>query len=60
MTDADLIYNACLRVEERLDARVAELRRANSTTAALHVMALGNLMQLLREEIGNGLSEEGR
>lgn len=57
MTDADLIYNALLRAEQRLERsasdgafpQAAELARAALVAA-----------QAIREEIGNGLAREGR
>lgn len=60
MSDAGLIYKACLRVERRLEGRVAELDKADSTAAALHVKALQGVVQMLREEIGNALSRDIR
>ncbi len=57
MTDADLIYNALLRAERRLEAAATD--GAHPQAADLARPALIAL-QTLREEIGSGLSGEGR
>lgn len=57
MTDADLIYNALLRAERRLEATATD--GAHPQAADLARPALIAL-QTLREEIGGGLSGEGR
>jgi len=57
MTDADLVYNACLRAERTLEAITKD---GNHPVAA--ELALPSLIAIktLREEIGNGLAREGR
>lgn len=56
MTDADLIYNALLRAEKRL-----EEWPERDPTMRPEWARLGQLViQTIREEIGNGLSKEGR
>lgn len=57
MSDADLIYNACLRVEKRLESAMEE---AISTARYQEALAAYSVVQILREEIGNGLSRETR
>ena len=54
MTDAELIYNACLRTEKRLED---EIRQAGEHSPAGRVLS-ANLFatQILREEIGHGLA----
>lgn len=63
MTDADLIYNALLRAERRLDVAIS----APTDNRESDLRYPGNLLRaaliattLVREEIGNGLSGEGR
>lgn len=58
MSDADLIYNACLRAERKLEERAENL--SGSPDVAIHVHACLTAIQALREEIGNGLSREER
>lgn len=52
MSDADMIYNALLRAERRLEDG------ANAGRPAPYAALLAP--QTLREEIGNALSKEGR
>jgi hypothetical protein len=54
MTDADLIYNALLRAEARLEKA---LPRPDGQ--AVHRAVL-EAVQTIREEIGNGLAAERR
>lgn len=56
MTDAELIYNALLRAERRLEAISGD--GAFPVAASLARPALIAL-EALREEIGNALSREG-
>lgn len=58
MSDADLIYNACLRAERKLEERAADLRA--NPEAAFYVRVCLTALETLREEIGNGLSRETR
>lgn len=58
MTDADLIYNALLRAERKLEARAAD-EVTSPEVAKLNLAAFAAL-RTLREEIGNGLTGEGR
>lgn len=58
MSDADLIYNACLRAERKLEERAENL--GGSPDVAIHVQVCLTAIQTLREEIGNGLSREER
>lgn len=55
MTDADLIYNAILRAERRLEATAADNKYPRAAEQALPAFIA---MQTLREEIGNGLLGE--
>lgn len=57
MTDADLIYNACLRAERRLEAVATDGAHPHAAELARPALIA---LQTLREEIGNGLSGEGR
>lgn len=57
MTDADLIYDALLRVEKRFEADLPA--DAQGAVMALHLLAMG-IVQTIREEIGNGLAKEVR
>lgn len=57
MTDADLIYNACLRAERRLEAIATD---GNHPVAADLARPALIALQTLREEIGNGLAREGQ
>ena len=50
MTDADLIYNALLRAERRLEERYAPDASAIARLAALQAVII------IREEIGNGIA----
>lgn len=52
MSDADLIYNACLRAERRIEERIREL--GGSPTVALNLHVCLTAIQTLREEIGSG------
>lgn len=54
MTDADLIYNALLRVERKLEAGALAVHDASERVLANYII------QTIREEIGNGLAQEGR
>jgi hypothetical protein len=57
MTDADLIYNALLRAEQRLE----DVSRDGSHPVAADVAISAFIaLQTLREEIGNALLREGR
>jgi len=57
MTDADLIYNALLRAERRME----EDAKVPGPDGAWEIKSGAFLaLRLLREEIGNGLSGEGR
>lgn len=56
MTDADLIYNALLRAERRMER---DLGQMTDTEYAQEYPAYRALVTL-REEIGNGLAKEGR
>lgn len=58
MSDAELIYNACLRAERKLEARSRSLADAGKEIASLDVRGLGHLIAMLREEIGNGIAEK--
>lgn len=57
MTDADMIYNAILRAERRLEATAHD---PNFPQAADLARPAFIALQTLREEIGNGLANEGR
>lgn len=57
MTDADLIYNALLRAEQRLEQTACD--PAFPQAAELARVAL-IAAQTIRQEIGNGLAREGR
>lgn len=57
MTDADLIYNALLRAERRLEPPTGAVIL---DAAVMQQMAAFKALQTLREEIGRGLSEQGR
>lgn len=59
MTDADLIYNACLRAERRLEEQIPA-GYAAVTHELTMLMAALLAVHTLREEIGNGLTKEGR
>lgn len=56
MTDADLIYNALLRAEKKLEEAHKELVEMNSPRI-IHTAAAFIAIQLVREEIGNGLAQ---
>lgn len=58
MTDADLIYNACLRAERKFEA-LAKKADPEGTGPAFAKLARLTI-QSLREEIGNGLTKERR
>lgn len=53
MTDADLIYNALLRAERRYEAAAARTRE--DATRAYRMFAK-DIIQIIREEVGNGLA----
>lgn len=58
-TDADLIYNACLRAERRLEASHERARRSGVNPTAILVSELIlSALTALREEIGTGLATE--
>lgn len=57
MRDADLIYNALLRAERRLEAAFEDLP-IGSPQSSWASAALAAVLTI-REEIGNGLSQEG-
>lgn len=57
MSDADLVYNALLRAERRLEAIATD---GNHPLAADLARPALIALQTLREELGNGLSKEGR
>lgn len=57
MTDADLIYNALLRAEKRLEA---DLALKHTVQTLLMMSASFAAVRVIREEIGNGLAAEGR
>lgn len=56
MTDADLIYNALLRAEKRLEDVARDLTHPQTERALVALTAV----QIIREEIGNGLARESR
>ena len=58
MSDADLIYNACLRAERSLEERIEKLNATPETAFYVQVGLIA--IKTLREEIGNGLASEGR
>lgn len=58
MSDADLIYNACLRTERKLEELADEQPKGSPTYAMAQMVFL--VVKMLREEIGTGLSGEGR
>lgn len=60
MSDADLIYNACLRAERRAEASMRELEAKGDLPSALQTHSIMCAVQLIREEIGNGLEAERR
>lgn len=55
-TDADLIYNACLRAERRLEERVKAQHGNPTAEYTLHLIQ--TVFQTLREEIGTGIARE--
>ncbi len=55
MKDAELIYNALLRAERRLEA-AAPQTSSNPALMALSLLAV-DVVQTIREEIGRGLAE---
>lgn len=57
MTDADLIYNALLRAEKKVEAFL-QPDDPPEAQAQAH-LAMG-IIQTIREEIGNGLAERAR
>lgn len=57
MTEADIIYNALLRAERRMEAIATDGNRPLAADIARPALAA---LQMLREEIGNGLSKDGR
>lgn len=54
--DADLIYNACLRAERRIEERVKAQQGNPTTEYTLHLVQ--SVFQTLREEIGTGIARE--
>ena len=54
MTDADLIYNALLRAERRLEAEAAEIPEGRD--ARYRANAILRAIFAIREEVGNGLA----
>jgi hypothetical protein len=56
-TDAELVYSALLRAERRLSERAQSIFNSGSYEA-LKVAAALEAVNLLREEIGNGISRE--
>jgi len=58
MTDADLIYNACLRAERRIEAEADDLPGGSPERSRL--IAAFHAVRTLREEIGRGLAAERR
>jgi hypothetical protein len=57
VTDADLIYNALLRAERRIEEEIAK----PGPDGVWEVRSGAFLaLRVLREEIGNGLAKEGR
>lgn len=56
MSDADLIYNAMLRAERRMEELMNQLPADAGHSARVAFAAI----HIIREEIGNGLSTEGR
>jgi hypothetical protein len=57
--DADLIYNALLRLERKLEAQIPK-GSTPVTTGIQWLLGTFYTVQAIREEIGNGLSKEGR
>lgn len=57
MTDADLIYNALLRAERRLEAIATD---GNHPLAADLARPALIAVQTVREELGIGLTNDGR
>lgn len=57
MTDADLIYNALLRAERRLEAIAGDGKYPVAGDLARPALIA---LETLREEIGRGLAEERR
>lgn len=57
MTDADLIYNALLRAERRLEETASDARYPHAADLARPALIA---LQTIREEIGNALAGEGR
>jgi hypothetical protein len=55
MTDAQLLYDACLRAERRIEVATAR-ETSQPTKQALMLFGL-SIIQTLREEIGRGLAE---
>lgn len=55
-TDADLIYNACLRAERRLEERVK--LQADNPTRQFALQMILETVQTIREEIGTGIARE--
>lgn len=57
MTDADLIYNALLRAERRLEATATDGGFPHAAEIARVALVA---VQTVREEIGSGLAGESR
>ena len=57
MTDADLIYNACLRAERKLEAELAAMSKQDRTTDLRRHVMLATI-HAIRQEIGCGMAEE--
>lgn len=60
MSDADLIYNACLRAERRLEEMIERAPYGDRAIVRSEVSIAMDAIRTLREEIGNGLSRESR
>lgn len=60
MTDAELIYNATLRAERRLERMCEEAATLGRASETPYLVSAYCVVKLLREEIGNGLAREGR
>ena len=58
MTDADLIYNALLRAEKRMEADIKACDPGEPDYRPALAVLRG--ISLIRDEIGNGLSGERR
>jgi len=58
MSDADLIYNACLRAERRIEERISLLQQGDMQGTGLRLSLFA--IQTLREEVGTGMTRESR